>query len=100
MCSSDLGNQHNPTVLISPIKSKVTKKVDIPTHCKITADFLDKEAMVLLEQIRNIDKQRLGNYLGRATLQQMNSFGKAIKISTGLINPIKGDRKNDRYKKY
>lgn len=93
---NNLGNQFSPTVLIAPITSKVAKKVNLPTHCKIEGEFLELDSMVLLEQIRTIDKTRLGKHLGRVDVKQMNSLGKAIKISTGLIDPAKEKNKNDR----
>ena len=93
---NNLGNQFSPTVLIAPITSKVSKKANLPTHCKIESDFLEFDSMVLLEQIRTIDKTRLGKHLGRVEVKQMNSLGKAIKISTGLIDPAKEKNKNDR----
>ena len=93
---NNAGNQFSPTVLIAPITSKVAKKVNLPTHCKIEGEFLELDSMVLLEQIRTIDKTRLGKHLGRVDVKQMNSLGKAIKISTGLIDPAKEKNKNDR----
>lgn len=97
---NNLGNQFSPTVLIAPITSKVAKKSKFPTHCEIESAFLELNSIVLLEQIRTIDKTRLGKYLGRIDLKQMNSLGKSIKISTGLIDPTKEKNKNDRFKKY
>ena len=70
--------------------------MNLPTHCKIEGEFLELDSMVLLEQIRTIDKTRLGKHLGRVDVKQMNSLGKAIKISTGLIDPAKEKNKNDR----
>lgn len=93
---NNVGNQFSPTVLIAPITSKVSKKVNLPTHCKIQGEFLELDSIVLLEQIRTIDKKRLEKYIGRVDIKQMNSFGKAIKISTGLIDPVKEKNKDDR----
>ena len=58
---NNLGNQFSPTVLIAPITSKVSKKANLPTHCKIESDFLEFDSMVLLEQIRT--KYSVGNAL-------------------------------------
>ncbi len=89
-------NNNCPTLLIAPITSKSTKKTYLCTHCVIESEFLDKGSLVLLEQMRTIDKKRLGRYLGRIDYTQMNTFGKAIKFSTGLIVSKKEKRKNEK----
>lgn len=67
--SNDIGNKHSPTVIIAPITSRVHTKAKIPTHTLIKDfDGLDKNSIILFEQIRTIDKQRLREYLG--TLSQ------------------------------
>ena len=92
---NNLGNKYSPTVLVAPITSKTAKKTALPTHCMIHEDFLDVESMILFEHLKTISKERLGRYLGRVSLKTMNSYGKAIKISTGLVNPIKEKKKHE-----
>lgn len=63
--SNDVGNKHSPTVIVAPITSRIHTKAKLPTHTLIN-DFegLDKNSIILLEQVRTIDKQRLKQYLG------------------------------------
>ena len=62
--SNDIGNKHSPTVIIAPITSRIHTKAKIPTHTLIKDfDGLDKNSIILFEQIRTIDKQRLREYL-------------------------------------
>ena len=60
---NDVGNRHSPTTIVAAITSKRTKTV-FPTHVAIQAEGLEKDSMVLLEQIRTIDKARLLAYIG------------------------------------
>ena len=55
---NDIGNKHAPTVIIAPITSK-TKKANLPTHVKLTSEHLERNSMVLLEQVKTIDKSRI-----------------------------------------
>ena len=57
------GNKYSTTVIIAPISSKMTKN-DLPTHVIIETQFLDKKSVILLEQIRTIDKKRINEQLG------------------------------------
>ena len=61
--SNDVGNKHSPTVIVAPITSRIHTKAKLPTHTLIN-DFegLDKNSIILLEQVRTIDKQRLRQY--------------------------------------
>lgn len=63
--SNDMGNKYSPTVIVAAITSRAYSKVRLPTHTQVT-DFegLDKESVVLLEQIRTLDKKRLIKYMG------------------------------------
>ena len=62
--SNDIGNKHSPTVIVAAITSRVQTIAKLPTHTTVN-DFkgLDKDSVILLEQIRTIDKQRLQEYL-------------------------------------
>ena len=84
---NNIGNANSPTVIVAPITSRANKGEHLPTHILIESESLHKDSFLLLEQIRTIDKQRLGEKIGHIGYKQMNTFGKGIKVSTGLINP-------------
>lgn len=76
---------HSPTVIIAPITSRVHTKAKIPTHTLIKDfDGLDKNSIILFEQIRTIDKQRLREYLGTLDRRFIHCADKALAISIGL----------------
>ena len=82
---NDTGNKHSPTVIIAAITSKMNK-AKLPTHIELASSVygLSKDSVVLLEQIRTIDKKRLRERIGHiddVTMQRINS---AIHISFGL----------------
>lgn len=78
------GNRFSPTVVIAPITSKVHRKRALLTHVDLYCQELPKNSMALLEQIRTIDKIRLGDYVGKATDVNMEEIERAIRISTGM----------------
>ena len=79
---SDLGS---PTVIIAPITSRIHTKAKLPTHTLIKDfDGLDKNSIILFEQIRTIDKQRLREYLGTLDRRFIHYADKALAISIGL----------------
>jgi mRNA interferase MazF len=84
---NDVGNKYSPTVIVAAITSQINK-AKLPTHIEITAqDFgLPKDSVVLLEQIRTIDKKRLREKIGRFDDDLMRSIDDALKISIGLGN--------------
>jgi len=85
---NDVGNSHSPTLIVAPISSQI-KKTGQPTHVLLPTDLdLPEESMVLLEQIRTVDKARLDSYVTTADDKTMRSVNKAIRISLGLI-PVK-----------
>ena len=83
--SNDVGNKHSPTVIVAPITSRIHTKAKLPTHTLIN-DFegLDKNSIILLEQIRTIDKQRLKQYLGMIPDNIVARVDKALAISVAL----------------
>ena len=83
--SNDTGNKHSPTVIIAAITSRVRTKAKLPTHTAIK-DFegLSKDSVILLEQIRTIDKKRLRDHIGMLDSQQILTADKALLISLGL----------------
>ena len=73
------------TVIIAPITSRVHTKAKLPTHTLIKDfDGLDKNSIILFEQIRTIDKQRLREYLGTLDRRFIHCADKALAISIGL----------------
>ena len=79
----DMGNRYSPTTIVAAITSRETKS-DLPTHVKIDADGLKTASTVLLEQIRTIDKSRLGQYVGRTDKDTMGKIDYALIASFGL----------------
>ena len=69
---NDTGNRHSPTVIAAAITSQ-TGKARLPTHIELSANTygLPKESVVLLEQIRTLDKRRLREHMGRLDEAQM-----------------------------
>lgn len=80
---NDTGNKYSPTTIVAAITSRQSKS-RLPTHVNITADGLAKDSVVLLEQIRTIDKSRLTEYVGRLDKQTMETVDRAIVISFGI----------------
>lgn len=82
---NDVGNRFSPTVIAAAITSQ-RDKTDLPTHIKVDADGcgLSKDSIVLLEQVRTIDKQRLKERMGSLDMTAMNRIDKALSVSFGL----------------
>lgn len=80
---NDTGNKFGPTVIVAAITSK-EKRSDLPTHVYLSVEFgLRESSIVMLEQIRTLDKSRLGRYVGRIDDKTMQSVEKALTISLG-----------------
>lgn len=77
------GNKYSTTVIVAPISSKMTKN-HLPTHVIIEIDFLEKKSMILLEQIRTIDKKRIDERVGVLSQNVMNDVDLAIKTSLDI----------------
>jgi mRNA interferase MazF len=83
--SNDIGNKHSPTVIIAAITGEEHTKAKLPTHTIVKdCDFLDKNSIILLEQIRTLDKKRLQEYVGTFDRRLMLSVNKALAISVAL----------------
>lgn len=82
---NDTGNRHSPTVIAAAITSQ-TGKARLPTHINIPGGSvgLQKDSVILLEQIRTIDKRRLREHMGRLGEEQMSLVDNAIAVSFGL----------------
>ena len=82
---NNVGNRYSPTVIAAAITSRGTK-ANLPTHIKLYADNsgLSKDSVVLLEQIRTIDKKRLKEKMGTLGAYDMDKVDEALSISFGL----------------
>ena len=82
---NDTGNRHSPTVIAAAITSQ-TGKARLPTHINLTGSSygLSKDSVVLLEQIRTIDKRRLKERMGELDAPSMSQVNNALEISFGL----------------
>ncbi len=85
---NDVGNRYSPTVIAAAITSRMGK-TRLPTHIDIYADKagLSKDSVVLLEQIRTLDKRRLKEKMGHLDDTSMNAVNSAIAVSFGLGDP-------------
>ena len=83
---NDVGNKYSPTVIAAAITSKINK-AKMPTHIELSANEygLNKDSVILLEQIRTIDKQRLREKIGKLDINMMGKVDKAVFISFGII---------------
>ena len=79
---NDIGNKYSPTVIAAAVTSKINK-AKLPTHIELSAEDygLIKDSVVLLEQIRTIDKKRLKKCIGYLDPQEMKAIDQKIRIS-------------------
>ncbi len=86
---NDIGNKFSPTVIAAAITSK-TDKSKLPTHIDVYAEKygLARDSVILLEQIRTIDKRRLKEKMGHLDEDLMNRVNNAITVSFGLEEPV------------
>jgi len=84
---NDIGNKYSPTVIIAAITSQINK-AKLPTHIEIDAKSygLPKDSVVLLEQIRTIDKRRFIEKICRLDDEMMAKVNEALMVSLGLID--------------
>ncbi len=82
---NDVGNKYSPTIIAAAITSQINK-AKLPTHIEINAEEygLAKDSVVLLEQIRTIDKKRLREKIGHLDDELMEKVNEAIGVSFGL----------------
>jgi len=86
---NDVGNKFSPTVIAAAITSR-TDKSKLPTHIDVFAEKygLAKDSVILLEQVRTIDKKRLKEKMGHLDDDVMNRVNNAITVSFGLEDPV------------
>jgi len=82
---NDTGNRHSPTVIAAAITSQLGK-ARLPTHIEIPAPSsgLSRDSVILLEQVRTLDKSRLRERMGKVDSATMNKVDSAIAVSLGL----------------
>lgn len=82
---NDVGNRYSPTVIAAAITSQ-QDKTKLPTHIKINANGcgLSRDSVVLLEQVRTIDKKRLKDKMGSLDISSMDMVNRALTVSFGL----------------
>lgn len=82
---NDTGNKHSPTVIAAAITSQ-TGKARLPTHIELNAQSvgLSRDSVILLEQVRTIDKSRLRERMGKLDDTTMTKVDNAIAVSFGL----------------
>ncbi|MBH0231562.1 type II toxin-antitoxin system PemK/MazF family toxin [Halobacillus yeomjeoni] len=84
---NDIGNRFSPTVIVAAITAQI-QKAKLPTHVEIDAEKygFERNSVILLEQIRTIDKQRLTDKITQLDDPMMQQVNKALQISLGLID--------------
>jgi len=84
---NDVGNKFSPTVIAAATTSKLTK-AKLPTHIALEKEkyCLPKDSIVLLEQIRTLDKSRLLDYIGELPTETMNKVNVALMVSLGFFS--------------
>jgi mRNA interferase MazF len=83
---NDMGNKYSPTVIVAAITSQINK-AKLPTHVEISSEEygLNKDSVILLEQVRTIDKRRLKDKIGHISNALMEKVDSSLSISVGLI---------------
>lgn len=84
---NDIGNRFSPTIIVSAITAQI-QKAKLPTHVEIDAEThgFDRDSVILLEQVRTIDKQRLTDKITHLDEDTMRKVNDALQISVGLID--------------
>lgn len=83
---NDVGNRHSPTTIVAAISTQIKTKAKLLTHYNLQpGSGLVQPSMVMLEQIRTIDKTRLVQYIGRLSESNIQGLNHALAISIGLI---------------
>ena len=83
---NNLGNRYSPTLIVAAMTKEI-KRTDLPTHVYIRrAGDLKKPSIIVLEQIRTIDKSRVHRFIGKLSPMQMDLVDRGIRKSLGLEN--------------
>ena len=81
---NNIGNTYSPTTIVAAITSRI-KRAKLPTHVEVKSRHLDRDSVILLEQIRTIDKQRLREKIALLDEETMARVDCALEISLGLL---------------
>lgn len=83
---NDVGNKYSPTVIVVAITSQISK-AKLPTHVEVSSKQynLEKDSVILLEQLRTIDKRRLKEKVTHLGEEFMTKVDEALRISLGLV---------------
>ncbi len=83
---NDIGNQYSPTTIVAAITSQIAK-AKLPTHVEVGSDKtgLERDSVILTEQVRTIDKSRLQQKVAFLDAETMERVDRAIEISLGLV---------------
>ncbi|MCI9126191.1 MAG: type II toxin-antitoxin system PemK/MazF family toxin [Eubacterium sp.] len=84
---NDIGNRFSPTTIVAAITSRA-EKTELPTHVNIRVEGLNSRSIILLEQIRTIDKSRIREFVDILDINTMSRVDKAIVISLGISDLI------------
>lgn len=86
---NDVGNRHSPTVIVAAITSRKETREKLPTHFYVGQETgLDRQSVIMLEQLRTVDKRRLDKYVGRLNNKQLSGLDCALAISLDLKHHI------------
>jgi mRNA interferase MazF len=77
---NDIGNRYSPTIIGVPVTSEINK-AKLPTHVEIVGYGLEKQSVILAEQIRTIDKKRIIKYIGHLDEYMMEKVENALRVS-------------------
>lgn len=84
---NNCGNFFAPTLIVAPLSSNVYKKRNLPTHYYLESYAVPYPSLVLLEQIRTIDKRQVRKYMGKVNREVMEEISECIEKSLGLYIP-------------
>lgn len=83
---NDVENKHSPTTIVAAISTQIKTKAALPTHYYLKpGSGLVQPSIVMLEQIRTIDKARINQYIGKLSEEEIKGLNHALAISIGLI---------------
>ncbi|MFZ2353296.1 type II toxin-antitoxin system PemK/MazF family toxin [Paucilactobacillus nenjiangensis] len=84
---NDIGNHYSPTVIVAAITAKM-QKPNMPTHVQINSEYvgIEKDSVILLEQVRTIDKQRLRDKVTHLSDGLMHKVDRSLQVSIGLLS--------------
>ena len=86
---NDTGNRYSPTVIVAAISSRVDIKAKLPTHYLIgVEDGLARPSIILMEQLRTVDKSRLDKHIGRLSQAHLQGMNNALSVSVGLAKAL------------